>query len=167
MHLVRPYWSRRGDQIKMLCPYCGAEVVLKTAYEIYGSEKSKNWGYVWVCSNFPECNSYVGCHKGTTIPLGRLANPRLRELKREAHRQFDPLWKSGLMSRSHAYHWLSDVLNIKFDECHIGLFDIKQCQKVIHLCRKQHNSLVNAYRKSHYSRRKFQGNKGYRNLRHN
>ena len=71
------------------CPYCGAEVLLKDADFIYHTAKSRHWGKVWVCSNFPKCNSYVGCHQGTSLPLGRLANERLRTLKMEAHKQFE------------------------------------------------------------------------------
>lgn len=130
----------------MKCPYCGAEVVLKDANFIYHSKKSREWGSFWVCSNFPICNSYVGCHKGTTLPLGRLANERLRTLKREAHKHFDPIWKSGLMNRKDAYKWLSSMLNVPMEECHIGMFDIKMCQKVIHLCKKQNNNVINYYK---------------------
>ena len=104
---------------------------------------------MWVCSKFPKCNSYVGCHKGTTLPLGRLANERLRTLKAEAHKQFDPIWKSGLMSRKQAYNWLADMLRISVEDCHIGMFDIKMCQKVIHLCKKQDNHVLNEYREKH------------------
>lgn len=131
----------------MKCPYCGAEVILKDASFIYHSNKSKEWGKVWVCSSYPKCNSYVGCHKGTEIPLGRLANARLRTLKKEAHRQFDPMWKSGLMDRREAYKWLSKMLDIPQQECHIGMFDIKMCQRVIHLCRNQNNPTLDNYRK--------------------
>lgn len=138
-----------------LCPYCGGEMILKDATFIYHSKKSKNYGQVWVCENYPKCDSYVGCHKGTSIPKGRPANPRLRTLKKEAHKQFDPIWKSGLMSRKEAYKWLANMLDISLDECHIGMFDIKMCQKVIHLCRKQNNEVITKYRKTHYNRPNF------------
>lgn len=128
------------------CPYCGAIVELKDATYIYHKSQAKSWGKMWVCSNYPKCNSYVGCHKGTTLPLGRLANERLRTLKMEAHKQFDPIWKSGLLSRKEAYKWLADMLDIPQDECHIGMFDIKMCQKVIHLCRQQNNPIINSFR---------------------
>jgi len=142
------------------CPYCGAEVELKSAYEVYHTANSKDWGNLWVCSNYPRCDAYVGCHKNTDIPLGRLANSRLRELKKEAHRQFDPIWKSGLMSRKEAYRWLADMLHISCEECHIGMFDVKQCQKVIHLCRKQTNDVIVEYRNRVYGDRKF--TRGYK-----
>lgn len=145
----------------MICPYCGAKAELKDATYIYHTKKAQNWGKVWVCKNYPECDSYVGCHEQTTIPKGRLANPRLRCLKSEAHKQFDPLWKSGLMSRTDAYKWLSSMLNIPLDECHIGMFDVKQCQKVIHLCQKQKNPIIQDYRETHYEHRTF--TRGYKN----
>lgn len=132
----------------MLCPYCGAVVLLKNASYVYHSKDSDKWGKVWVCSNFPKCDAYVGCHQGTEIPLGRLANEKLRTLKSEAHRQFDPIWKSGLMSRKEAYKWLATMLNIPTEDCHIGMFDVKMCQKVIALCRKQDNQVINKYRRA-------------------
>lgn len=134
----------------MKCPYCGAEVVLREAKYVYHTNKSEDWGKVWVCSNYPKCNAYVGCHKGTTLPLGRLANTRLRTLKSEAHKQFDPIWKCGLMSRREAYKWLASMLRIDINDCHIGMFDVKMCQKVIHLCKKQNNHLINEYREKEY-----------------
>ncbi len=135
----------------MKCPYCGAKVLLRKASYVYTIKNAdEKYSKVWVCSNYPECDAYVGCHKGTDIPMGRLANARLRTLKKEAHKQFDPLWKSDFMSRREAYKWLSDMLNIPLEQCHIGMFDIKQCQRVIHLCRKQNHPTINKYRKTNY-----------------
>ena len=53
------------------------------------------------------------------------------------------------MSRKDAYKWLADMLKIDLDDCHIGMFDIKMCQKVIHLCIKQNNEVINEYRRDH------------------
>ena len=61
------------------CPYCGAPVLLKDSNYVY--HNNKNYGKMWVCSNYPECDAYVGCHPGTTIPLGRLADSALRKAK--------------------------------------------------------------------------------------
>lgn len=143
------------------CPYCGSEVILKDAEYVYKTPKARSWGKVWVCSNFPACDAYVGCHPNTTKPLGRLANERLRALKSEAHRQFDPLWKSHFMSRRQAYSWLADKLNLLPKDCHIGMFDVKMCQRVIHLCRGIRSPELDKYRKNNrISRRKF--TRGYK-----
>ena len=57
------------------CPYCGAEVELKSAYEVYHTVNSRDWGNLWVCSNYPRCDAYVGCHKNTDIPLVFIGGP--------------------------------------------------------------------------------------------
>lgn len=77
------------------------------------------------------CGAYVGCHKGTTKPLGILANKQLRASKSKAHACFDPLWRSGEMTRKEAYTWLSEQLNINKDDCHIGMFNEEQCEAVV------------------------------------
>ena len=136
----------------MKCPYCGSKLLLKNSNEVYNN--SKYYGKMWVCKNYPKCDSYVGCHKDTDIPLGRPANKRLRTLKKEAHRWFDPIWKSGLMTRKEAYRWLADMLHIDCEECHIGLFDIKQCQKVIYLCKRQRSPIITEYREREYGSHK-------------
>lgn len=129
------------------CPYCGSPARLASPKEVYKHYNKK--GNVWVCSNYPKCDAYVGCHPNTDIPLGRLANSKLRELKKEAHKQFDPLWKSGLMTRNEAYEWLAYMLHITESECHIGMFDEATCNKVIKLCKKQDNEKIREYRREH------------------
>lgn len=53
------------------------------------------------------------------------------EARKEAHRIFDEVWRSGRMSRSEAYRSLSDALNIPREHCHIAEFDADQCKRVI------------------------------------
>ena len=53
------------------CPYCGSTAILKDASYVYGS-KSKG-GKVYVCSRYPECNSYVGVHPEQILLKGTLA----------------------------------------------------------------------------------------------
>lgn len=65
------------------CPYCGSTAILKDASYVYGS-KSKG-GKVYVCSRYPECNSYVGVHPGTNIAKGTLADKQLRFKRIQAH----------------------------------------------------------------------------------
>lgn len=132
----------------MKCPYCGGGVKLVPSSVVYPHYKGNK--KVWVCENYPKCDAYVGCHPNTEIPLGRLADKRLRTLKSEAHKQFDPLWKSGYMTRDKAYKWLAKELNLTSRECHIGKFDNHMCNKVIEICRKVDNLKVREYRLKHY-----------------
>lgn len=77
------------------------------------------------------CKAYVGTHGGTVIPLGLLANAELRAAKSAAHAIFDISWKSGHMKRASAYKKLAELLGIEAKNCHIGMFDVAMCKKVI------------------------------------
>lgn len=121
------------------CPYCGSKVLLKST--IYVSNIPN--GFIYVCSDYPFCNAYVGCHKGTTKPLGRLSNKKLRQLKQETHEIFDYLWKTKIIiNRASAYNWLSQIMKIPFHECHIGHFDEKQCIKAIEICKNKYKQTL-------------------------
>lgn len=134
----------------MKCPYCGGKATLVSASKVYPHSSKFQKDKMWVCEHYPKCDAYVGCHPGTEIPLGRLANEKLRKLKVEAHRQFDPIWKCGLMTRKEAYKWLADMLRIKEKDCHIGMFNPDMCNKVIQICRRQNNPEIQEYRLKHY-----------------
>lgn len=110
------------------CPYCGNKSMFhKTSTHIY----RRDYGPVYDCR---PCNAYVGCHKTTGNPLGTLANAELRKWRKQAHSMFDPLWKSGKISRGKAYSMLASKLGIDKEKCHIGMFDIEFCKRVIDLC---------------------------------
>lgn len=70
-----------------MCPYCGNPSRLVDSIEVYGN---RSYGMMYLCKCVPGW-AYVGCHKGTTVPLGRLADAELRAAKRAAHAAFDPL----------------------------------------------------------------------------
>lgn len=115
----------------MKCPYCGGDAELSTGYKVYPHRPDLASLKIWAC--FP-CDAWVGTHKNSGEPLGRLANAELRMAKRKAHAAFDPLWKSGQMSRKKAYALLSEKMGLTPDETHIGMFDVEQCKTVILLC---------------------------------
>lgn len=115
------------------CPYCGGGSVLTDSAEVY----RKSYGPIYICR---PCRAWVGCHDGTTTPLGRLANAELREAKKQAHAAFDPIWQARRgdgrplrMGRSAAYRWLADEMGIDRAACHIGMFDVEQCRQVVAL----------------------------------
>ena len=113
----------------MKCPYCGKEAVLKDSSIIYGH----SYGMVYICSDYPKCDAYVGVHKNSSrmIPLGRMANRELRERKKAVHSLLDPLWRNNLMSRKKAYSRLREGMDLDSDECHVGKFDEKACEKAM------------------------------------
>jgi hypothetical protein len=119
------------------CPYCGLAAVwyADSALLYHG----RDYGPAWVC---PPCGAWVGVHKGTDKPLGRLADAELRRAKMAAHAAFDPLWqarqhRSGL-SQGHArgkgYKWLAGELGLAAKDCHIGMLDVETCHRVVAIC---------------------------------
>lgn len=98
---------------------------------------------IYICK---PCNAYVGVHKGTDKAFGRLANEELRGAKILAHFYFDQIartslinkiWREyipGFTNRNKAYLWLSRQLNIPIEQCHIGMFDVEQCNRVAEIC---------------------------------
>ena len=84
-------------------------------------------------------NSINGCHKGTTRPLGNLANETLRLKRKETHQVFDSFWKERGMTRTQAYHWMAKKLRLSEQLAHIGGFEMDRCQRLIDLCEKERN----------------------------
>ena len=111
----------------ILCDYCKRPAQFVDSARVY---RGKSYGMIWDCR---ECDAYVGVHKGSSDPLGRLANKELRVWKMRAHAAFDKLWRDGKMQRREAYRWLSQAMNLRSEETHIGMFDEQQCERVCHL----------------------------------
>lgn len=114
------------------CPYCNNESVLVSGDWIYPHRPDLFNKWFYVCW---KDDAYVGCHPGTKNPLGRLANASLRKAKSAAHAAFDPKWKTKQMKRGAAYHWLAQQLGVLDKECHIGMFDLETCIKVVEVCK--------------------------------
>jgi hypothetical protein len=122
-----------------LCPYCQQPAIFRPdSVRIYGHD----YGPLWECT---ACAAWVGVHRETGRPLGRLADSSLRSWKRRTHLVFDGLWRDAQgaypeirsvrhierIARTRAYLWLADQLRVPADACHIGAFDIDGCRVVI------------------------------------
>jgi hypothetical protein len=118
----------------MPCPYCMETARLVDGITIYPHRPDLREKNFYQCA---PCDAYVGCHPGTSNPLGRLASAELRAARRDAHTAFDHIWKSGGMKRRDAYAWLSGALGIDENKCHIGMFDVADCRLVIEVCKRK------------------------------
>lgn len=124
------------------CPYCGRPAELVNGAAIYGPGRFTDL-FFWLCR---DCAAWVGCHKNSrrAAPMGRLANAELRRWKSNAHAAFDPLWRTGPLSRADAYRKLAKALDIHpASQCHIGWMDVEQCKSVVRIClkwRKEHDA---------------------------
>lgn len=116
------------------CPYCGRRANLTKATAVYKEHAIEE--YLYVCSRYPECDSYVGVHRGTLLPKGSLANGDLRHKRIEAHRYFDAIWKNGILTKKNAYRWLQDIFCLSGEQAHIGQFSDYMCSCVIAESRK-------------------------------
>jgi hypothetical protein len=123
-----------------ICDYCGNPARLLTSSA--GLYRGVDYGPTWYCANGHEA-AWVGCHRDSKdhAPLGRLANAELRQAKQDAHRVFDRLWRQKMRSgatkhiaRNAAYAWLAQQLGIPQRDCHIGMFDLEQCRRVVDIC---------------------------------
>lgn len=129
-----------------ICPYCDQPSKLVTGADIYPHRRDLRKLKFWHCK---PCKAWVGCHRPNrkfgydgTQPLGRLANAELRKAKSAAHAAFDPLWRGKMQrdgkgqveARNAGYAWLSEQLGVGVDDCHIGMFDVETCERVVAVC---------------------------------
>lgn len=130
--------NEKSDRV-VRCPYCGNKAEYVQGRRIYSGRG--DWDSKWFFACFP-CGAWVGCHARNKKhnhngdePLGRLANAELRHMKKAAHSAFDKVWKAKrkghMIKRNDAYAWLAEKLEIPVDECHIGMFDVEMCDRVI------------------------------------
>lgn len=123
------------------CHYCGHTSVLRPASLVHG-EKA-NVKLLYVCSQYPACNAYVGVHERTLEPLGTLADSALRRKRIQAHDLFDRIWKSRVMTRDEAYSWLRYSFGLKGAHAHIGEFSDYYCDQLIQRSRELlHNNKI-------------------------
>lgn len=121
--------KNRKTKNQMRCPYCGATVMLRDASFVYGKNALEE--KIYVCSNYPSCDAYVGVLPHSNEPKGTLANGDLRHKRIETHRIFDEIWKKGIMSRKDAYRWMRDQLFLNAKEAHIGNFSAYMCERLM------------------------------------
>lgn len=121
-------------RVNIKCPYCGSRALLRPASVVYGERATDPAAPYYVCARYPACDSYVAAHRNTRLPMGTLADSKLRRKRIQAHAAFDRLEKNGLMSKRQAYLWLQAKLNLPEQEAHIGKFSTFRCEQVIQLC---------------------------------
>lgn len=127
------------------CDYCGKPAALVGGEFIYAHRPDLFSKRFYLCQ---PCDAYVGCHKGTTEPLGRLANAELRAAKMAAHAVFDPIWQARLaqkqaldpkysksMARGGRYKKLAELMGMEQKDCHIGFLDVAGCERVVEICK--------------------------------
>lgn len=116
------------------CNVCGAcNVRIATHEEIYKGRAFGEWPWAYLC---PDCGAYVGLHPFTNIPLGTLADKRLRDARNRCKRPFLRLTEEGYMGRKEAYAWLGERMGLAEGTCHWGWFGLEQCYEAEAICKE-------------------------------
>lgn len=107
--------SKKHCSAKIFCCGCQSDVAarLTNGKEIYPHREDVVDLPFWICD---VCKNYVGCHHKTsdrTKPLGCIPTYEIRRERMLLHGKIDPIWKSGLLSRSQIYKQIS--LSIGYD----------------------------------------------------
>lgn len=116
------------------CPYCGSSAFLRPASFVGKSGPAHDGAKYYVCARYPACDSYVKAHSFNHMPMGTLANPALRRLRRDAHIALQQVLDSGMMTRKEAYRWMQAQFGIPADDAHIANFSEIRCKQVIQMC---------------------------------
>jgi len=116
------------------CPYCSGLAELVDGRVLFGA-KGNAADLYWRCA---PCDAHVRCHRGSQVPLGNLADARLRELRLVAHTAFDRLWQEYGNSRDDCYRWMGRVLGLQdwVKDAHIAMLTQQQCEALIDHCRR-------------------------------
>ncbi|MDR3488742.1 MAG: zinc-finger-containing protein [Bradyrhizobium sp.] len=139
-----------------VCPECKTAARLTDGREIYPHRPDLADKPIYVCDG---CTGYVGCHPGTTKPLGTPANYELRNARSKLHNlMLDPLWMEAWRdpayaadreadasgrkrtaqqrigdiqrcARTRVYEYLADKLGLTREQCHTGEFDLETCRR--------------------------------------
>lgn len=115
------------------CPYCMCGTELIEDCTIH-HDSPDGFRFYYRCIQNPD--HHVGCHYGTRMSFGRISDSKLRKLKDQCHKAFDPLWQQKpkvFSSRQRAYYWLARQLGWDNDFTHIGMFDELTCRKVLQI----------------------------------
>lgn len=119
--------------MSVVCDYCGQPAELVDRQSVCGTGSEK----VWCCR---ECDAWVGVHRGTIKPLGRLANAELRRWKKRAHAAFDPMLQGKeKRTRRWAYEWLAGEMGLPIEHANISMMDVEECKRVIKICKEAKN----------------------------
>lgn len=129
-----------ADQPKereVICPYCGLNAELTDSILVY----RKSYGKIWICQ---PCEAWVGVHSGSkgNRPKGTLAKIKLRKMRMEGHKLFDPIWRKRVAdgepkkaARKATYKELAARMGIHYNDCHFAMFDEERCAKALEVLR--------------------------------
>ena len=115
-----------------VCLHCNGICRLTTGGEIYPHRPDLADRPIWKCDR---CKAHVGCHPGTSEPLGFAADARTRKARSKLHEaMLDPIWRKAPRRerrkvRTAVYAFLSAKMDLPPDETHTGMWTVEQCHE--------------------------------------
>ncbi len=89
------------------------------------------WGWHYTCANERCKGSLPAMPDGA--PKGKPRTQKIQSHRALAHDAFDYLWKSGYCTRSAAYRWMAQVMDLKTKDAHIVMLTEKGCLRLARL----------------------------------
>lgn len=113
------------------CPTCRGSASIRPRSWI-GHDSGGN---VLACDNYPDCDTYVGVHRYTLRPMGRMATREVRWKRSVAHTWIDQMWQDYGYSRQQAYEWVAETLGLTDREAHVAKLSEGQLDTLIEAAR--------------------------------
>lgn len=132
-HQDRPRPRSNPRESNVICPDCGAPMVLRETKKFKWKNGKDRLFYG--CIRYPFCKATHGAHPDGR-PLGIPGNAETKAARIRAHDAFDGMAQRLDWNKGGAYAWLRKKMKLSRKECHIGRFNIEQCEKVIKLCQE-------------------------------
>ena len=122
----------------IFCTGCQREVFarLTTGKEMYPHRSDLATMPFWVCDTD---RAFVGCHKGSTTPLGFLATPEVKKWRKIIHGILDPLWQARRIKRGQAYAYISHRLGRTYHTAEI--YSVEEAKQIYAIVLKLKESL--------------------------
>lgn len=122
------------------CCKCGdIECDLVNGVDIYPHRPDLSHLNFYKC---PECGGYVGCHRGSTRPLGVIPTPDIKRARSYIHGLLDPMWRTRKYGKSRGWWYRNIAKELGIPEYHTGWTrSIEECRDVWRAIKKIENYL--------------------------
>lgn len=112
----------------ILCPKCGSAMALRQTNKfLYGNGQPRKF---FSCTQWPRCNGSHSAHPDGR-PVGKPADEPTKEARRKAHDALREYQAALGLSRNGAYRHLCKLMKLRRADGHIGMFDLRTCQRLI------------------------------------
>ncbi|MCD8109307.1 MAG: DUF3268 family zinc-finger domain-containing protein [Clostridiales bacterium] len=126
--------KKQKKQYHLRCPVCGAPARLVESKDVFGKNALEPDRKMYICSRYKDgCDTYVFAQKGTSIPLGDMAGPEVRNLRIQAHRAINKVEELGIMGKDDIYSYLADRFGYPQGRFHLAQCSYYGCKETVRI----------------------------------